>query len=120
MTRQYKYTVFERDHYKCGYCGIPVIVTKSVTLPPNEGTLDHIKPRSKGGETSLDNLVTCCNRCNNILGDKFETLEEKRKYITKFIKKHGRETLVFNADKMQADIATWEREQRKRERVRLY
>ena len=55
--------IFKRDGYKCGYCG------SSRNL-----TIDHIVPRSKGGDNSWTNLVTCCNRCNNEKDSK--TLEE--------------------------------------------
>ena len=46
--------VMKRDGYECGYCGSK----KNLTI-------DHIIPRSKGGGNTWDNLVTCCNRCNN-------------------------------------------------------
>ena len=55
--------IFKRDGYKCGYCG------SSRNL-----TIDHIVPRSKGGDNSWTNLVTCCSRCNNEKDSK--TLEE--------------------------------------------
>lgn len=47
-------SVFERDGYACRYCG-------SKTPPFH---LDHVYPVSKGGETTEDNLVTSCARCN--------------------------------------------------------
>ncbi len=46
--------VLARDGYACRYCG-------SKTGPFH---LDHVYPLSKGGETSFDNLVTSCTRCN--------------------------------------------------------
>jgi CRISPR/Cas system Type II protein with McrA/HNH and RuvC-like nuclease domain len=55
--------IFKRDKYECGYCGSK----KNLTI-------DHIIPRSKGGDNSWNNLITCCNRCNNEKDDK--TLEE--------------------------------------------
>lgn len=51
--------IMKRDGYQCGYCG------SSRNL-----TIDHIIPRSKGGDNSWKNLVTCCNKCNNLKDDK--------------------------------------------------
>lgn len=51
--------IFKRDKYECGYCGSK----KNLTI-------DHIIPRSKGGDNSWNNLITCCNRCNNEKDDK--------------------------------------------------
>lgn len=48
-----KTTMFERDGYKCRYCG-----------SQHDLTADHVQPESRGGETSLDNLVTACRKCN--------------------------------------------------------
>lgn len=51
--------VMKRDGYECGYCGSK----KNLTI-------DHIIPRSKGGNNSWTNLITCCNRCNNLKDNK--------------------------------------------------
>jgi hypothetical protein len=56
LTRE---NIFKRDNYKCGYCSI----NKDLTL-------DHIKPKSKGGQNSWENLVTCCFKCNSKKGDR--------------------------------------------------
>lgn len=48
-----KKSVFERDGYRCRYCGSH----KNLTA-------DHVFPESRGGETSLENLVTACSECN--------------------------------------------------------
>ena len=45
--------IMKRDRHTCQYCG-----TKS------DLTLDHVLPRSRGGEDSWENLVTACNQCN--------------------------------------------------------
>jgi 5-methylcytosine-specific restriction endonuclease McrA len=37
-----------RDHSTCQYCG--------TQYPPSELTLDHVLPRSRGGESAWDNL----------------------------------------------------------------
>ena len=45
-----------RDRNTCQYC--------SVVLPPGELTLDHVIPRSRGGNSTWENLVACCHECN--------------------------------------------------------
>lgn len=48
--------VFLRDGYQCQYCGIRPAV--------RELNLDHVVPRSRGGRSTWDNLVTSCRACN--------------------------------------------------------
>jgi len=52
--------ILRRDHHKCQYCN------KS-DLPL---TIDHIIPKSKGGDDSWENLVAACVKCNNKKGDR--------------------------------------------------
>jgi hypothetical protein len=54
--------IFERDLYKCKYCG------KQLTR--FSATLDHIQPVSHGGLNSFDNLVTSCLHCNSGRGNR--------------------------------------------------
>jgi 5-methylcytosine-specific restriction endonuclease McrA len=54
-----KRAVMVRDNFECGYCGS----TEHLTI-------DHIKPKARGGKTVFDNVVTCCFSCNNKKGDK--------------------------------------------------
>jgi 5-methylcytosine-specific restriction endonuclease McrA len=49
--------IYIRDKYRCQYCGV------KKTVP--ELTLDHIMPRSRGGDNSPVNIVTACLSCNN-------------------------------------------------------
>jgi hypothetical protein len=49
--------VYERDSYKCRYCG------KQLTR--FTCTLDHVTPVAAGGTNALDNLVTACLGCNS-------------------------------------------------------
>jgi 5-methylcytosine-specific restriction endonuclease McrA len=55
-------TVLARDHYTCQYCG---------ERPGKANlTLDHVQPRSQGGETRWENVVTACGPCNRRKGDR--------------------------------------------------
>ena len=58
--------LFARDGWRCVYCG-------------NAGgrlTLDHVVPRSRGGASVWENVVTACAPCNHRKGDR--TVEEAR------------------------------------------
>lgn len=58
--------IIRRDNNKCQYCG-----TKSHSL-----TIDHVIPKSRGGNDSWENLVAACTKCNNRKGN--QTPEEAR------------------------------------------
>ena len=49
--------IYMRDKFRCQYCG--------EKKPASELTLDHILPRSRGGDNSPVNVVTACVECNN-------------------------------------------------------
>lgn len=49
-------SIFLRDAYRCQYCG--------AEFPPQELTFDHLRPRSKGGTTTWENVLTACISCN--------------------------------------------------------
>lgn len=48
-----RFNVFLRDRFECQYCGID-----------NDLTFDHLIPRSRGGQTTWENVVTACSSCN--------------------------------------------------------
>ena len=52
--------IYARDRYKCQYCG--------VKFPSEELTYDHVLPKSRGGRTEWENIVTCCMSCNRKKG----------------------------------------------------
>jgi 5-methylcytosine-specific restriction endonuclease McrA len=60
--------IYMRDKFRCQYCG----EKKS----PAELTLDHIYPRSRGGDNTPVNIVAACLACNNRKGNR--TPEEAR------------------------------------------
>ena len=54
-----RFNVFLRDRFTCQYCGCK-----------HELTFDHLVPRSKGGMTKWENVITACSPCNLAKGSK--------------------------------------------------
>ncbi|MEC9095234.1 MAG: HNH endonuclease [Planctomycetota bacterium] len=52
--------LYLRDNRQCQYCG------KQLSF--SQLSLDHVKPRSKGGDTSWENIVCSCTQCNTRKG----------------------------------------------------
>jgi 5-methylcytosine-specific restriction endonuclease McrA len=50
--------VFARDGGRCVYCAAPAT------------SIDHVVPRSRGGEHVWENVVSCCRRCNHAKADR--------------------------------------------------
>ncbi|MGH1494106.1 MAG: HNH endonuclease [Acidimicrobiales bacterium] len=50
--------VFARDQGKCQYC------SKAAE------SIDHVIPRSRGGDHAWDNVVACCRPCNTYKSDR--------------------------------------------------
>jgi 5-methylcytosine-specific restriction endonuclease McrA len=48
-----RFNVFLRDHFACQYCG-----------DTEDLTFDHVVPRSRGGRTTWENVITACSPCN--------------------------------------------------------
>jgi len=51
-----RFNVFLRDRFECQYCG--------GHHPTHDLTFDHVVPRSRGGRTQWENVVTACQGCN--------------------------------------------------------
>ena len=54
--------IYWRDKYTCQYC--------SGEFKYKQLSLDHVMPKSRGGERGWMNLVTCCLKCNQKKGNK--------------------------------------------------
>ena len=54
-----RFNVFLRDKFSCQYCGAK-----------RDLTFDHLLPKSKGGLTDWENVVTACSKCNLKKGGK--------------------------------------------------
>jgi 5-methylcytosine-specific restriction endonuclease McrA len=55
MTRA---ALMHRDRFRCAYCGAKA------------DTVDHVVPRSRGGEHSWENCVAACANCNHRKADR--------------------------------------------------
>ena len=62
-----------RDKNICQYCGNKFIFS--------ELTMDHVIPKSRGGEKTWNNIVASCKKCNSKKGDR--TPEEARMPLIK-------------------------------------
>ena len=50
--------LMRRDNYKCAYCG------------RHAETIDHVLPRSRGGQHAWENCVASCTMCNHRKADR--------------------------------------------------
>lgn len=57
-----KKVLFNRDNWSCQFCG--------VKLRWDNVTIDHVMPRSRGGQTTWLNCVTACRPCNRRKDDR--------------------------------------------------
>lgn len=55
--------LYLRDGLACCYCGATLESGAHLTL-------DHLRPRSRGGSHEASNLVTACGRCNSSRGSR--------------------------------------------------
>lgn len=63
VSNKMRFAIYERDGYKCQICG------KGKDQDFLE--IDHIKPISKGGKSTYDNLQTLCRTCNKNKSDRY-------------------------------------------------
>ncbi len=57
-----KRNIMEHYGYRCCYCG--------KRLPPKDLNFDHVMPKSRGGKTNWENIVTSCYPCNSRKDDR--------------------------------------------------
>lgn len=70
--------VFERDGFKCVYCGFDGSSFRTWAFLQ----VDHFKPVSAGGTDDISNLVTSCSICNHMKLDKqFLSIAEAREVL---------------------------------------
>ncbi|MCK6510265.1 HNH endonuclease [Myxococcota bacterium] len=54
--------IYARDGYQCQYC--------TDYFSEDELSFDHVIPRSRGGKTCWENIVSCCVSCNRRKGNR--------------------------------------------------
>lgn len=80
LRQRERLAVFERDGYRCRYCGVRYvdkITGQPVARRRNDAPIwmdrrrwiallhvDHVIPRCNGGTDDIANLVTACQECN--------------------------------------------------------
>ena len=81
-----KKNIMARDNYTCQYTGQKLL--------PNEADIDHVKPKSKGGTNSWDNVVTCDKKINRKKADK--TVQEAGLHLLSTPHKPSKQKLYFD------------------------
>lgn len=59
--RQWRAGIRAAWNDRCAYCGQPPIDEESLTI-------DHVRPRCKGGEDRTSNVIPACRSCNQAKG----------------------------------------------------
>jgi 5-methylcytosine-specific restriction endonuclease McrA len=103
-----RFNVFLRDRFSCQYCTEP--------FGTHDLTFDHLVPRSRGGRTSWDNVVTACTHCNLTKGNRlpsecgmrpfsapkmpstYELQERGRAYPPNFLHESWRDFLYWDTE----------------------
>lgn len=103
-----RFNVFLRDRFCCQYCSLP--------FPTPDLTFDHVIPRSRGGRTSWENVVTACGECNLVKGNRlprevgmlpihvprqpttFELQENGRRFPPNFLHQSWRDFLYWDQE----------------------
>lgn len=78
ITKLQRLAIYFRDGFRCLYCEVDLSAAS-----PRELTLDHYRPRSKGGSHKPTNVFTACAVCNFVRQDRpvhtYATPEAKRR-----------------------------------------
>ena len=96
--------VLARDSWTCQYCGS----TKSGL------TVDHVIPRSRGGRTTWENIVTACARCNLTKGGRMPNQAKMHPRIKPHqpsvieLREHGRKFPPNYLHESWADYLYWD------------
>lgn len=103
-----RFNVFLRDEWECQYCGD--------AFRTSELTFDHVIPRSRGGRTAWDNIVTACQDCNLAKADKLPRecgmfpLHEPEQPSIHMLQRHGRKFPPQFLHESWGDFLYWDTE----------
>jgi 5-methylcytosine-specific restriction endonuclease McrA len=94
-------SILLRDRFRCQYCG--------ESLPSHELTYDHLVPRSQGGKTVWQNIVTACLACNaakanNPAGGSWRPLKMPRRPTNAELLRAG---IEFLPNDIRDDFGSW-------------
>lgn len=78
--------IFERDGWRCYLCGVELDPASCGSNAPDEATIDHKLPISRGGRHTLENVATCCRACNAIKRERTPDELDMKKFLAK---RHG-------------------------------
>jgi len=103
-----RFNVFLRDRFTCQYCGQPFHATML--------TFDHLVPRSRGGYTTWENVITACTICNLAKGDRLcaecgmHPRRLPRQPTNKELQEHGRRFPPNYLHESWRDFLYWDSE----------
>jgi|TARA_E500000075_G_scaffold129142_1_gene136557 5-methylcytosine-specific restriction endonuclease McrA len=103
-----RFNVFLRDRFSCQYC--------AQQFRPEALTFDHLIPKSRGGKTTWENVVTACSKCNlrkgNLLPDvvKMHPINTPRSPTSFELQEHGRMFPPNHLHESWRDFLYWDSE----------
>ena len=103
-----RFNVFLRDRFSCQYC--------AQQFRPEALTFDHLIPKSRGGKTTWENVVTACSKCNlrkgNLLPDvvKMHPINTPRSPTSFELKERGRMFPPNHLHESWRDFLYWDSE----------
>lgn len=68
ISRKRRRAIYDRDAWRCVWCGVEVHLPDGYERHATEATLDHLRHRSEGGDNQTRNLITACHGCNRLRG----------------------------------------------------
>jgi len=91
MSQTLRFEVFKRDSFTCQYCG--------AKAPEAILEVDHINPVAKGGDNSIENLVTACKDCNRGKRDRklsdMSEIEKSRRQLEELQERKNMIDMIF-------------------------